>query len=272
MKSSVCSQAIALTLTSGTTKTFAEYKSACSFLLTEVTASSISVKILTMSLEITIIKITLTTTEITEITTIKGSIETQILIIEQDIIRLLASLKEATGTVATDVQISTGAVDGKTSDVAEESIKTLQIVVKHTTILINVKTVLEAAIAGTLTTGTETTSAAFVTLVESFITVISNDNLDITIFTLAMSITTAKVTLTTSDITIIKTQLTIVETTVAILEALTVQLQTKVKSITGSEASNIQILSGSASGNLEMASEVILLEMKALTISLQVSF
>merc|ERR550517_945261 len=94
-----------ITLTSGTSMTFTEYKTAAESLVSEMSISSTSSKILALSISITSAMITLSSTEITEITTLKETVLTQILIIEKDMALIQTSLKEVTGEKANEEQI-----------------------------------------------------------------------------------------------------------------------------------------------------------------------
>ena len=261
-----------ITVTSGTTTTFSEYKTAAESLVSEISISSTSTKILSLSLTITSAMITLSTTEITEITTVKENLETQIVIIEKDMALLQTSIKEVTGQEASAEQVLTGDEGGKKSELVEDSIATLKIIVQHTTIITKVIQILSFAIAGNTTSGTSVmTSSEFVTLVETFMTVVNSDVLDSTILTMSASITTVSVTLTSADVTTITTQLTTLETVVTQLASMKEVLQTKIISVTGTTANPTQILSGSQDATTESAIEAILMEMKQLTMTIKVN-
>merc|ERR1719365_218174 len=81
-----------ITVTSGTKTTFAEYKTAAESLVTEISSSSTSSKILSLSLTITSAMVTLSTSEITEM----------------DMALLQTSIKEVTGKEASEDQIVVG--------------------------------------------------------------------------------------------------------------------------------------------------------------------
>ena len=260
-----------ITVTSGTTTTFSEYKTAAESLVTEISSSSTSSKILSLSLTITSAMVTLSTDEITEITTIKESLQTQIVMIEKDLALLQTSIKEVTGEEASEDQIAVGDEGGEKSELVEESIATLKTVVQHTTIITKVTEMMTLAIAGTATSGTVTvTSSEFVTLVEAFMTVVNTDVLDASIITMSASITTISVTLTTADITTITSQKTTLETVITQLVSMKEVLQLKIESVSGTTANPTQILSGSLVASKEIAIETILIEMKELTMTSKV--
>ena len=260
-----------ITVTSGTKTTFTEYKTAAESLVTEISSSSTSSKILSLSLTITSAMVTLSTAEITEITTVKESLQTQIVIIEKDMALLQTSIKEVTGKEASEDQIVVGDEGGEKSELVEESIATLKTVVQHTTVIMKVKEIMTSAIAGTATSGTSVTSSEFVTLVETFMTVVSADVLDSRIVTMSASITTVSVTLTTADITTITSQKTSLETVITQLVSMKEVLQTKIESVSGTTANPTQILSGSLEASKETATETILIEMKELTMTSKAS-
>ena len=261
-----------ITVTSGTTTTFSEYKTAAESLVTEISSSSTSSKILSLSLTITSAMVTLSTDEITEITTVKESLQTQIVMIEKDLALLQTSIKEVTGEEASEDQIAVGDEGGEKSELVEESIATLKTVVQHTTIITKVTEMMTLAIAGTATSGTVTvTSSEFVTLVEAFMTVVNTDVLDASIITMSASITTISVTLTTADITTITSQKTTLETVITQLVSMKEVLQLKIESVSGTTANPTQILSGSLVASKEIAIETILIEMKELTMTSKVS-
>jgi hypothetical protein len=224
-----------------------------------------------MSIVITTAQITLTTIQITEITTIKESLETQIVLIQKNIELLQTSILTVSGAIASETQIATGKENGKNSDIVLETILSLKIAVQHMSILIKIQTVLSSAIAGTLNSGIETTSSAFVTLVTNFITLVSADVLDITILTMSTSLTTVKVTLTSSDITMVTSQLASLEKLIAQLDAMVLMLQTKIESITSTFPTTIQIISGSVVADIETARQALLVEMKILIMSIKVN-
>ena len=261
-----------ITVTSGTTTTFSEYKTAAESLVTEISSSSTSSKILSLSLTITSAMVTLSTDEITQITTVKESLQTQIVMIEKDLALLQTSIKEVTGEEASEDQIAVGDEGGEKSELVEESIATLKTVVQHTTIITKVTEMMTLAIAGTATSGTVTvTSSEFVTLVEAFMTVVNTDVLDASIITMSASITTISVTLTTADITTITSQKTTLETVITQLVSMKEVLQLKIESVSGTTANPTQILSGSLVATKETAIETILIEMKELTMTSKVS-
>ena len=260
-----------ITVTSGTTTSFTEYKTAAETLVTEISSSSTSSKILSLSLTITSAMVTLSTSQITEITTVKESLQTQIVMIEKDMALLQTSIKEVTGKEASQDQIAVGDEGGEKSELVEESIATLKTVVQHMTMITKVTEIMTSAIAGTATSGTSVTSSEFVTLVESFMTVVNADVLDAKIVTMSASITTVSVTLTTADITTITSQKTTLETVITQLVSMKEVLQTKIESVSGTTANPTQILSGSLVASTEIAIETILLEMKQLTMTSKVS-
>ena len=260
-----------ITVTSGTTTTFSEYKTAAESLVTEISSSSTSSKILSLSLTITSAMVTLSTDEITQITTVKESLQTQIVMIEKDLALLQTSIKEVTGTEASEDQIAVGDEGGEKSELVEESIATLKTVVQHTTIITKVTEMMTLAIAGTSTSGTSVESSEFVTLVEAFMTVVNTDVLDASIITMSASITTISVTLTTADITTITSQKTTLETVITQLVSMKEVLQLKIESVSGTTANPTQILSGSLVASKEIAIETILIEMKELTMTSKVS-
>ena len=261
-----------ISVTSGTTTTFSEYKTAAESLVTEMSSSSTSSKILALSLTITSAMVTLSTSEITEITTVKESLQTQIVMIEKEVALIQTSIKEVIGKEASDDQIVVGDESGEKSELVEESIATLKIVVQHTTIITKVTEMMTLAIEGTATSGSTTvTSSEFVTLVKAFMTVVNTDVLNASIVTMSASITTVSVTLTTADITTITSQKTTLETVVTQLASMKEVLQTKIESVSGTTANPTQILSGSLVATKETAIETILIEIKELTMTSKAS-
>ena len=256
-----------ITLTSGTSMTFSEYKTAAESLVSEMSISSTSSKILSLSISITSAMITLSSTEITEITTLKESVQTQILIIESDMALIQTSLKEVTGEKANDEQIVTGSEEGQKSELVEESIGKLKIVVQHTTIITKVTETLSLIISGEAS-GTSVTFAEFESLLEAFMTVVNTDVLDARIITMSASITTVTVeSLTTEQITSITSQKSTLETSITQLVSMREVLQTKVESISGTTANPVQITSGSQEATTETATIALLMEMKQLTMT-----
>ena len=256
-----------ITLTSGTSMTFSEYKTAAESLVSEMSMSSTSSKILALSISITSAMITLSSTEITEITTLKETVLTQILIIEKDMALIQTSLKEVTGEKANEEQIVTGSEEGQKSELVQESIAKLKIVVQHTTIITKVTETLSLVISGTAS-GTSVTFAEFESLLEAFMTVVNTDVLDARIITMSASITTVTVeTLTTEQITSITSQKSTLETSITQLVSMREVLQTKVESISGTTANPVQITSGSQEATTETATIALLMEMKQLTMT-----
>ena len=256
-----------ITLTSGTSMTFTEYKTAAESLVSEMSISSTSSKILSLSISITSAMITLSSTEITEITTLKESVLTQILIIEKDMALIQTSLKEVTGEKANEEQIVTGSEEGQKSELVEESIAKLKIVVQHTTIITKVTETLSLVISGEAS-GTSVTFAEFESLLLAFMTVVNTDVLDARIITMSASITTVTVeTLTTEQITSITSQKSTLETSITQLVSMREVLQTKVESISGTTANPVQITSGSQEATTETATIALLMEMKQLTMT-----
>ena len=256
-----------ITLTSGTSMTFTEYKTAAESLVSEMSISSTSSKILSLSISITSAMITLSSTEITEITTLKESVQTQILIIEKDMALIQTSLKEVTGEKANEEQIVTGSEEGQKSELVEESIGKLKIVVQHTTIITKVTETLSLVISGEAS-GTSVTFAEFESLLLAFMKVVNTDVLDARIITMSASITTVTVeTLTTEQITSITSQKSTLETSITQLVSMRKVLQTKVESISGTTANPVQITSGSQEATTETATIALLIEMKQLTMT-----
>ena len=85
------------------------------------------------------------------------------------------------------------------------------------------------------------------------------------------TITTSKVTLTSSDTTIIKTHMKTVQLAVTQMEAMVLVLQIKISALASTTANPVQITSGSIEATTETATEALLLDMKALTLSSKVS-
>ena len=256
-----------ITLTSGTSMTFTEYKTAAESLVSEMSISSTSSKILSLSISITSAMITLSSTEITEITNLKETVQTQILIIEKDMALIQTSLKEVTGEKANEEQIVTGSEEGQKSELVEESIAKLKIVVQHTTIITKVTETLSLVISGEAS-GTSVTFAEFESLLLAFMTVVNTDVLDARIITMSASITTVTVeTLTTEQITSITSQKSTLETSITQLVSMREVLQTKVESISGTTANPVQITSGSQEATTETATIALLMEMKQLTMT-----
>ena len=254
--------------------TFTTYLAACQALLTEGTVSSTSTKIVQLALAITIIRVeTLSTTQVTQITTIRQGIDTSIVMIQNEILLLQESIKAVTGSIATTDQITTGEAAGKEAAeiTVSETIVTLRIIMKHISVCSKVAIYLKSATEGGATSGTLVTSAEFVTLVQTFITLITTDVLDIRIFSMFATITTSKVTLTSSDISIIKTHMKTVQLTVTQMEAMVLVLQNKIVALVSTTANPVQITSGSIEATTETATEALLLDMKALTLSSKVS-
>merc|ERR1711892_798452 len=137
-------------------------------------------------------------------------------------------------------------VEDAIGDAVEDAIIMLKIVSKNTKALESVETKLTEAIGGTATSGTETVSATFVTIVETFITLVTADFADETIVTQSTSITTAKVTLTTTEITTITTYKTSITELIVKTNAKTTELQDKSKSLVSSTANPAQIATGSS--------------------------
>merc|ERR1711892_138807 len=252
--------ATAGTATTGSVETTgSEFKTSCTSFVETVTSSSISIKIVKMSLSITTAKVTLTTTEITEITTLTTTLETLIAIIEKDLVLIQDALKTSTGAEATSEQI----VSGKAKGTKEQ----LKIVMKNKKACEMAEKKMTEAIGGTATTGTETTSTAFVTLVKTFITLVTTDLLDITIVTQSTSITISKVTLTTADITTITSQKTSLTSMISQMSAMEALLQASIKELVKTTANSAQITSGLIVGNSEIAKIETLIELKLLTLT-----
>ena len=260
--------ATAGTATTGSVETTGSaFKTSCTSFVATVTTSSISTTIVTMSLSITTVKVTLSTTEITEIKTLTTSLETLIAYIEKDLLLIQDALKTSTGAEATTEQIASGKSKGTKDDAVQEKIEQLKVVSKNKKACEKAQEKMTAAIGGTATTGTETTSTTFVTLVTTFVKLVTADLLDITIITQSTSITIAKVTLTTADITTITTQKTSLTALISQLSAMEELLQAAIKELVKTTANPIQIISGSKGGNSEIAKMETLIELKLLTLT-----
>ena len=256
------------TSTTGSVETTgAEFKTACSSFVETVTSSTISIKIVKMSLTITTAKVTLSTTEKTEITSLKTSLETVIAIIEKDLVLIQDALKTSTGAEATSEQIVSGKAEGTKDDAVQEKIEQLKIVKKNKMACEKAEKKMTEAISGKATTGTETTSTAFVTLVKTFVTLVTADLLDVTIITQSTSISIAKVTLTTADIATITTQKTSITALISQMSAMEELLQASIKELVKTTANSAQITSGSKDGNSEIAKMETLMELKLLTLT-----
>merc|ERR1719206_865938 len=157
----------------------------------------------------------LTTIEMTDIQLISTKLEVLIIDIQITIQVIQYQLIVMTG--------SAPMIDVKDAiaDAVEDSILMLKIVSKNTKACESVEKKLSEAIGGTATSGAETDSATFITIVETFIKLVSADLVDITIVTQSTSITTAKVTLTAAQITTITTFKTSLTELIVKLKALT---------------------------------------------------
>ena len=203
----------------------------------------------------------LTTIEMTDIQLISTKLEVLIIDIQITIQVIQYQLIVMTG--------SAPMIDVKDAiaDAVEDSIIMLKIVSKNTKACESVEKKLSEAIGGTATTGAETDSATFITIVETFIKLVSADLVDMTIVTQSTSITTAKVTLTAAQITTITTFKTSLTELIVKLKAKTSELQEKIKSLVSSTANPAQIATGSSNGNKDTAVMETLMELKALTLT-----
>lgn len=260
--------AVAGTATSGTIETTGtEFKSACTSLIETVTKLTISKKVVKMSLSITTAKVTLTATEKKEIETLSTSLATQIAIIEKDLVLIQEALKTSTGAEATDEQIASGKAKGTKDDAVQEKIEQLKTVKKNKMACMKAETKMTEAIEGKATTGTETTSTEFVTVVTAFVKLVTEDLLDVSIITKSTSITTVKVTLTTADITTITTQKTSLTSLISQMAAMEELLQASIKELVTTTANSVQITSGSKEATSETAKMETLMELKLLTLT-----
>jgi len=234
-----------------------------------------------MALTISFSKVTLTTEEITTITTVKTSIESLSAKIEAQIALVQETFMELTGGAeATEEQIKnagseTAEPKGGLNTGSPEVSATDSALIKMKTLTANkgscekVKTFLTKAIAGTASSSSGE-SIDGITLIKRVSIFLAEINMFLgseSITSLTLSITGVSVTLSSTEVTEITTLKTSVETVIEEITVSITSLQFQLFSDTGSTASSLQITAGSSAATKVSAADAILADLSTATIN-----
>merc|ERR1712128_352671 len=237
--------------------------------LAELTFSLFSESIMTLYLTITGVSITLTESQITEVTALKTSVEEMIVKIESEVSALQFQLFTETGSTASSLQITAGSANATTESASDALLSDLKISTFNKDAIEAVVENIKLVVAGKATTGTvEMTAEEYLDLIAIFLSLIEFNLLDASIVTQSFALSNAKVTLSSdqiSKLTIIQESFTLVVTKIAIIVTI---IQTSYTELTGAEATAIQISSGSSTiTDAAEASSSLIQSLKAITVN-----
>merc|ERR1711892_22129 len=224
---------------------------------------------MTLYLTITGVSITLTESQITEVTALKTSVEEMIIKIESEVSALQFQLFTETGSTASSLQITAGSANATTESASDALLADLKISTLNQAAIESVLENIKLVIAGTATTGTvEMTAEEYMMQISIFLQLIEFNLLDASILTQSLALSNAKVTLSETQITkltLIQTSFTLVVTKITTIITI---IQVSYTELTGAEATSIQISSGSSTVTDALeASSAMILSLKAITVN-----
>merc|ERR1712106_803598 len=263
-------KALGGTATTGTNELTGDaYEAAVAAYLLLVEKNFLDEIILTQSYSLTSVKVTLTETQITKLKIVKTSLTVAVTKITTMITVIQATFKEITGADATTIQISSGSSTVTDAKAASSTfMKALKSLTVNKGAVEKVETALTSAAAGTLDAGAEVNGTIYMERLTEFFALLEEDYSSSAITAMSFDITNVKVTLTTEQITQVTTFQTTIKLIVIKMTIAITFFQVQIKTLTGSEATETQILAGDASATVASIKEESIMQLKVMTINI----